>query len=52
MYLKRTEYFDKEGKLQGNKYKLQFIYLIGGRVFNPRQAAERFEYLQPAAAAG
>ncbi len=30
MYLKRTEYFDKEGKLQGNKYKLQFIYLIGG----------------------
>ena len=52
MYLKRTEYFDKEGKLQGNKYKLQFIYLIGGRVFNPRQAAERFEYLQHAAAAG
>ena len=24
MYLKRTEYFDKEGKLQGNKYKLNW----------------------------
>ena len=33
MYLKRTEYFDKGGKSQGNKYKLQFIYLIGGRGF-------------------
>ena len=24
MYLKRTEYFDKEGKLQGNKYKFNW----------------------------
>ena len=24
MYLKRTEYFDKEGNLQGNKYKFNW----------------------------
>ena len=24
IYLKRTEYFDKEGNLQGNKYKLNW----------------------------
>ena len=24
MYLKRTEYFDKEGKSQGNKYKFNW----------------------------
>ena len=34
------------------KNKLQFVCLIGGRVCNPRQQAECFEYLQPAVAAG